>query len=151
MIPLVIGYQWGGERAVQAAWIVAAMFLLVLVPLAALHLRYLACNGDVTISFDDELKRVELSKNGHSKVIFLEEIDAIEVVIPRAIKNDEMPFYPWQLYGYALFTLKSGNQFVITTLLVLDLSWPFRLGREKEVVTSFCWPPKISWDWIISN
>ena len=140
-VPLYVHYVHGIEDLRFTILVTAAFFLLILVPHLLIHLRYTFLSSAVSVEFIDQPQEIVVKFGDQTKVIHNVDIETVDLVIPRSLARKEVFVYPWQLYGYAIINLRSGEKVLITSLVVPRLKFPFKLQNVNIRESLYCWPP----------
>ena len=141
VLPMFAYYRSGIESvrlAVVVSWVA---FLVVFIPHLAIHLKYTRINDWWFICFDLRRKEIELQGRPGSFKILRRDIKSVVSNKPRAMANRSMlRGFPWDSYCYAVIELYDGRRFIISSLMIPELFWDFRLRNETVKKRFFCWP-----------
>jgi len=141
-IPLLVAVRYDGRHA-TIAWLFASGYMLsILLPHAAIHIRYALVSRGATVRVIEEGRLFVLESARGSKTVSKSDIRGIELVIPLALAGRSMFFFPWTNYGYAVFSLQNGERFVLTTLHSERILRPLGFEPSSVVYFPYCWPPK---------
>jgi hypothetical protein len=121
IVPVYLHYEHGIEDLRFATLVASAFFGLVFVPHFLIHLRYTLLSTGVSVQFDDLDRTITIKSRDQVKVIHDHDIESVDMVLPRSLARDEISVYPWQVYGYATLNLLSGENVLITSLVLPEL------------------------------
>lgn len=104
-----------------------------------LHVRYWLLNRNTVLQVSDE--SMEININGNVTEISPEKIDAFELHLTRPFFDNGPVWGPGEDYLYASIRLKSGEEFVITSLLLAKLKFPETfLDQSTKIQRLRAWP-----------
>lgn len=138
--PAIVWYKHGAQSLPLAYSVAVPLFLAVFVPHAILHVRYNSVSRGMSFVFKNK-HQIEVRRAGVTRVVGDVEIDNVECVLHRSLSRNETTMYPWQTYGFAIVRLVTGEHFVITTLAVPDLRWPYEFCKATIREVLYPWPP----------
>lgn len=133
-MPIVVVNRFGRDELSSAVVLTVALFSLSFVPLVVLHIKYWLLNRKQSIEFRS--KSIVICDGEGAVEYQYKQIDKVVSVVPKASRN--IPWFPWQLYGYAYFYFDKDEK-VITSLLVphvFNMEFPARV----EKLSLFCYP-----------
>src|SRR5690606_41940961 len=67
-------------------------------------------------------------------------IDYIEHSKSIPLAENRMLWFPWDSYNYSIIRLKSGQQFILTSLLVPNMKLPFDEQKIRLRKRFYCYP-----------
>ena len=135
-----ISYVYGVEH-LPLVLSVAGTYVGIVVALhAAIHIRYMLVSKGKWFQFDIGKRQTIIHENGETRIISDDDVLVVEVVLHRSLSRNELAFYPWQTYGYALIRLKSGDCILITTLALPKLDWPYEFRNVVVSEKLYPWP-----------
>lgn len=140
-LPIYMRYAHGLKDLRFETILAAVFFSLVFIPHLLIHLRYTLVTAGLSVAFSGDQETIVINSPDEKRVIKVREIERVELVVPRSLARHELFVYPWQIYGYAIFTLTSGEQFLITSLLLPGMEFPFELPNVITQERLYCWPP----------
>ena len=142
--PIYITNRYGGESRDLAMVVVALWFSLSFVPFLLLQAKYTIENLGVLLSYDPTSQIVKVASRSVERTFHVSCIDKIFTVKTRAFIRGSLLWLPWDTSCYGVILLKSGERFLITSLLIPRLEWPFTEIRESVRGSFYCWPGKES-------
>jgi hypothetical protein len=95
----------------------------------------------MSFRFNSREQQIQIRRRDLTRVVADSEIASVECVAHRSLVRNEVAMYPWQAYGYAVVRLESGEHFVVTTLAVPNLQWPYEFRKAKIREVLYPWPP----------
>ncbi|MDN3653247.1 hypothetical protein QWY77_10880 [Thalassotalea ponticola] len=125
---------------VNAALII---FFVVFIPHSIIHIRYTLLSRGKEVSFDKKNKEIRYKSRNSERIIKHSDINNVRIVLNTAQKNNSPQCFPWQAYSYAVLILKTGEQILITSLLVPNLNWPYTFSSITLEDDIWCWAPNI--------
>ncbi len=140
LIPIFFYFIAGRESVVFGVKFMLIAQTLFFVPCLILHLRYMYLNGGITLFFVDKEKSMIVRLNGKEKIYPLFEVERIESFKTISEVRASPWSAPWQNYSFSKIYFKSGENIVVTSLLVPGLKWPMVLPNENLTTRLlFCW------------
>ena len=104
-----------------------------------LHIKYWMINRNTVLNISDEC--IEVSINGNITEIKPDDIEIFELNLTRPFFDHGPVWGPGEDYLYAFIRLKSGEEFVITSLLLARLKFPEPfLDKSTKVQRLRAWP-----------
>jgi len=104
-----------------------------------LHTKYWMINRNMVVNISDEC--IEVSINGNTTGISPDDIEVFELHLTRPFFDNGPVWGPGEDYLYALIRLKSGEEFVITSLLLEKLKFPESfLAKSTKIQRLRAWP-----------
>jgi hypothetical protein len=104
-----------------------------------LHVRYWLLNRNTVLQVSDE--SMEININGNVTEISPEKIDTFELHLTRPFFDNGPVWGPGEDYIYAFIRLKTGEGFVITSLLLAELKFPEAfLDQSTKIQRLRAWP-----------
>jgi hypothetical protein len=104
-----------------------------------LHIRYWILNRNTVLKISDEC--IEVSISGNATEIKPDDIDSFELNLTRPFFDNGPVWGPGEDYLYAFIRLKSGEEFVITSLLLAKLKFPEAfLDQSTKIQRLRAWP-----------
>lgn len=138
---VLVRFHYDGQYA-DTAWVLVAGYLAaIVIPQAALHIRYTLVSRPLTVRVLENGSTLLLDWPQGRRRVSKSDIFKIEVIAPLALAGRAPMFYPWLNYAYAVFYLGSGEQFVITTLHSDEILNPLGFQAARLTHDSYCWPP----------
>lgn len=138
-IPMYIYYQYGIEGISFSISLVAAFFILNLIPHCLIHYNYFSRSKGKYFCINPKSKTFEYLDSS-SKIEFkLEDVDSVITTISKSKANRNPRLFPWDSYCYSRISLKSGDEILITSLMVRELKWPIKLPNESIIEAYYCW------------
>ena len=141
ILPWWVSYFHGIDDPQFATIVASVLFGLVFFPHLLIHLRYSFVSSNLSVDFLDQEKEIVIKSDNYAKVIRDFDIESVDMVLPRSLARQEIFVYPWQIYGYAILKLVSGEEFLITSLVVPRLKFPFEFRNVNTRERLYCWPP----------
>lgn len=141
IIPAGAHYYLGIEDLRFPMLVALILFSLVFVPHLLIHLRYARVSSHFSIEFRANEKEIVVECGKYTKVIRDADIERVDMVLPRSLARNEIAVYPWQLYGYAVLKLTSGEKLLVTSLVVPKLKFPYKFRNVGVRIGLYCWPP----------
>lgn len=138
-IPIYIYYQYGSEGISFPISLVAALFILNLIPHALIHYNYSTKSKSKNLCIDLKSKTFKFLDNGSPIEFELADINCVTTTISKSTANRNLRWFPWDSYCYSRISLKSGDEVLITSLMVKELNLPVKLPNEKFIEAYFCW------------
>ncbi len=115
------------------------LFFVLGVDAVVLHIRYWMLNRNTSITLSDEC--IEISSNGNTTKVTPDKIEIFELNLTRPFFDHGPVWGPGEDYLYAFIRLKSGEEFVITSLLLARLKFPEPfLDKSTKVQRLRAWP-----------
>lgn len=143
IVPAGARYALDVEDLRVSVLVAAALFSLVFIPHVLIHVRYSIVSRRSSIEFRADSNVIIFRSNGTTKLISEDDIQSVDMVLPRSLARNEIAAYPWQLYGYAILNLTSGEKLLVTSLLVPELAFPFEFRNLNTQEGLYCWPPNV--------
>ena len=140
IVPIFFKVNYGSDSVEFAVKLSITWFCLPLIPQIVIHIKYYLLNKKSVLNFCGDKISYE---DEHLSVTFTQKnISEVSICMPNVIKNNSVPWFPWQSYYFSRFKLNTGEEFIVTTLLLPNLMWPFELEMSKFNIRSsiFCWP-----------
>lgn len=104
-----------------------------------LHFKYLIINRNTLLNISDEC--IEVSIKGNTTEIKPDDIEIFELNLTRPFFDHGPAWGPGEDYLYAFIRLKSGEEFIITSLLLARLKFPEPfLDKSTKVQRLRAWP-----------
>jgi hypothetical protein len=104
-----------------------------------LHVRYWMLNRNTVLKISDEC--IEININGNVTEISPEKIETFELHLTRPFFDNGPVWGPGEDYIYAFIRLKTGEGFVITSLLLAKLKFPEAfLDQSTKIQRLRAWP-----------
>ena len=104
-----------------------------------LHVKYWLLNKNTALKISDEC--LEININGNTIEINPDDIEIFELNLTRPFFDHGPVWGPGEDYLYAFIRLKSGEEFVITSLLLARLKFPEPfLDKSTKVQRFRAWP-----------
>jgi hypothetical protein len=104
-----------------------------------LHVRYWMMNRNTVLKISDEC--IEVSISGNATEIKPDDIESLELNLTRPFFDNGPVWGPGEDYLYAFIRLKSGEEFVITSLLLAKLKFPEAfLDQSTKIQRLRAWP-----------
>ncbi|WP_456462586.1 hypothetical protein [Reichenbachiella sp.] len=118
------------------------LFLVFFIPHLAIHLNYYYSNKNDSFGYDDLKREVSFERDG---LVVTYELDKVESLTqfrsgPFAEKRARM--FPWDKYNYSIVRFNSGEEILITSLLVPQLELDIDDARITLNKRFYCWSPK---------
>ena len=79
-------------------------------------------------------------KNGDTFTFSFDDIESVERNKSIPLAEHRMLWFPWDSYNYSVITLKNGQRFVVTSLLVLNMDLPLEESKIKLRKRFYCYP-----------
>ncbi len=141
LAPFYLINRYGEDRKLffVVAFIIA--FLVFFIPQLILHLRYYQLNKGRTLYYYPKKLLLSLELNDGRKFDFsLMDFEYVELNKTFPFAEKRVLWTPWDSYNYSIIRLKNGQQFLITSLLVLDLDVPLDYDMVKLRKRFYCFP-----------
>jgi hypothetical protein len=104
-----------------------------------LHVRYWMLNRNTVLKISDEC--IEININGNTTEISPDDIKTFELHLTRPFFDNGPVWGPGEDYLYAFIRLKTGEEFVITSLLLAKLKFPEAfLDQSTKIHRLRAWP-----------
>lgn len=139
--PLCMKYVFGSKDVLIFVNYSLVGFSVFFIPQLTIHLRYYYLNKGFEFTYFPGLKEITIKmKNGVSTTLSFDEIKSVKYFksFPFAEKRGE--WFPWDKYNYSIMNLHNGSRFVITSLLVPDLSLPLEKQKIELIKTFYSFP-----------
>ncbi|MEH6347378.1 MAG: hypothetical protein V7785_19940, partial [Bermanella sp.] len=138
-IPMYIYYQYGSEGISFSISLVAGFFVLNLIPHCLIHYNYYSRGKGKCLCIDLKSKTFQFLDGGFRVEFKLADIDSVVTTISKSKANRNLRLFPWDSYCYSNILLKSGDEILITNLIIRELKWPIKLPNEKFIEAYYCW------------
>ncbi len=139
IVPVFLYYEHGVESlgfAIKASFI---MYFLVAIPHSIIYYKYWTLSNGKKLSINLKSKEFCFVENDIISKFNRNDIERIETTISKAKSNRNARWYPWDSYCYSIIYLKSGERYLITSLMLPEISWPIKLPMENIKSTYLCW------------
>jgi hypothetical protein len=104
-----------------------------------LHIRYWILNRNTVLKISDEF--IELNMNENTTKIKPDDIESLELNLTRPFFDHGPVWGPGEDYLYAFIRLNSGEEFIITSLLLAKLKLPESfLDKSTKIQRLRAWP-----------
>ena len=117
-------YRFGADDILVFVQLSTLVFLMFFIPQLILHINYYTKNKGDMFFYDSAGKRVTINHNGESLNFTFDDIELIKRFKSYTIAENRMQWFPWDSYNYSIIRLKSGQEFIVTSLLVPNLDFP---------------------------
>lgn len=115
------------------------LFLILGIDAVVLHIRYWMLNRNTLLTLSD--KCIEININGNTTEISSDDIKTFELHLTRPFFDNGPVWGPGEDYLYAFIRLKTGKEFVITSLLLAKLKFPEAfLDQSTKIQRLRAWP-----------
>jgi len=121
----------------------AYIILFSLIPQIIFHLCYWFLSKNIQISFNSKENTITYTSKSVDLEFFLSDIESIETNLSFPRSRGTPSFATWDNYFYSVIHLISGEELLVTSLIVPDLIWPIELPNEEIEGYFICWPPKL--------
>jgi hypothetical protein len=137
LTPIMFHYRFPEKEITDVIPISILGFLLFLIPVLIVHMKYYSINDGVSMLYDDFNRDITIrNKKENLEYNFtLEDIDSISHIMTGPLSENRMHWWPWDGYNYSVIFLKDGRKFVITSLMVMRLELP--VGSKYNIVKKF--------------
>jgi len=121
----------------------AYIILFSLIPQMMFHFWYWFLSKNIQISFNTKENTIAYTSKSVDLKFSLSDIESVETNLsfPRSRYADS--FATWDNYCYSVIHLNSGEELLVTSLIIPDLIWPIELPNEEIEGYFICWPPKL--------
>jgi hypothetical protein len=139
LLPIYFYYEFGLESVRFAVVSIIFIYGIQLFAHCFFYLRYREESEGKSLAFNLDTKVITYIF-GDEKIQFKAiDIERIETVVSKAKYRGVVRWFPWDSYCYSRLILKTGETFLVTSLMIRELYWPIKLPREKVTVRTFCW------------
>ncbi|GGH25219.1 hypothetical protein FAZ19_15805 [Sphingobacterium alkalisoli] len=137
LTPLMFHFRFPEESIVDVIPISMIGFLIFLIPVVILHLKYFSINENLVLIYDDFNRSITIvSKKENTKSNFsLDDIKSVFHYMTGPFGEKRMHWWPWDSYNYSIIYLKDNRKFTITSLMNERLELP--IGDKYNVITKF--------------
>lgn len=141
LAPLYLTYRHGDGNVTSYYIVCLGFFLLLFIPQVVLHLTYYRIDKGKVFSYTSEKQKMSLHlKDGRTLEFSFDQIDYIEHSKSIPLAENRMLWFPWDSYNYSIIRLKSGQQFILTSLLVPNMKLPFDEQKIRLRKRFYCYP-----------
>lgn len=141
LAPFYYSYHEGNSSYLENSIVPLVIFLIFFIPQLILHLRYYWLDRGRTLYYYPNRLMLSLElKDGRKFDIPLEDFEYVELNKTPPFAEKRLYWTPWDSYNYSVIRLKNGQQFQITSLLVLDLDVPLDYEMVKLRKRFYCFP-----------
>jgi len=117
-------------------------FAAMYIPLLVLHLRYAIENKGMSFSYEPNGRTISVIRKGKNERFPLSELAELRSYKTRSLMKKSSLFFPWDSSCFSVLRFTDGQEFIITSLMVPFLIWPFDYPGEVTLPKVFCWPRK---------
>ncbi len=131
-----------GELVIKLSMLGGVIFC---VPVIFLFWRYVALNKHVAVEYQKDTVYVFCGEN--SRVIDVSDIERVEIKVTLPVYFNGFRYFATDSYFYAVIRLKSGEHFVVTSLIDNELIETLYFFRQRDDIgmqkkwSFICWPP----------
>lgn len=106
-----------------------SIFIVGVLPVIIIHISYYLANKGDTLTFSFQDRIITIFHKGNSTTFTLDDIDHIEKYMSYNLAANRSGIIPWDDYNHSIIYLKNGQEFIVTSLLVPNLSLPLEDGK----------------------
>lgn len=141
LLPYYLMYRFGPKDITIYFIGCLVLFLLFFIPQLIIHLRYYSLDrGRIFYYTPDRCQMVLMLKDGRTFEFSFDDIEELERNKSFPLAENRMQWFPWDTYNYSRIRLKNGQQFVVTSLLVLNMDLPVEENKVKLRKRFYCYP-----------
>ena len=139
-VPLYIRYKYGPAATEIALTVTVAWFLVGFVPFLLLQIYYTVLNYGAVLACDQSGSNISFSRRGGSTKFEVDDIASIHTVKTYANIKSSLLWFLWDTSCYSELRLRNGESFLVTSLLLPRIEWPFATVAETVRGTVYPWP-----------
>lgn len=146
---LLFSYHFNAADMPFFVTMFSLLFLAVFIPQLTLHLRYYYLDRGRTLYYYPNRLMLSLELRDGRKFDFpLDDFEHVELNQTFPFAERRVFWFPWDSYNYSVIRLKNGQQFVITSLLVLRLDVPldYEMVKLRKKFYTYPFRPKEVFD-----
>jgi len=140
LMPIYLNYKYGSEDLHLYIKVCFFSFLVFFIPQLVIHLAYYWANRGRVFYYAPDERRVKIEINNRTYKFILDDIEWIERNKSFALAADWYQWMPWDNYNYSVLRVKTGEQFVITSLLVPNMDLPIDESKIRLRKRFYCYP-----------
>lgn len=132
LLPYYLVYRFGSEDIIVYYIGCFVLFLLFFIPQLVVHLRYYWLDRGRIFYYIPDNQRFSLClRDGREFKFSFDDIEQLERNKSYPLAENRMLWFPWDSYNYSVIRLKNGQQFIVTSLLVLNMDLPLEDSKIK--------------------
>lgn len=136
IIAILAYYQYKGELDNELLFYYGIFFLISLAPVAFLHIEYLRRNGNYRFIVDvnNNYFKIYIPKEKEESIVSFDDIEQIVIYCAPSVKYKRtIKILPFEHYHFARIFTKIGKQYIITSLLMEDISEGLKIVPNIKV------------------